>query len=238
MGFPGSASDKEPTNTEDIRDTGSIPWSDTGSSPGGGHGNPLQYSCLERVRFLGQEDPLEGGVATLFSIRAWRIPWTEEPVRLQSMGSWRVGHDWSDSMHEPKVAGLGQRFSKLLFGHGVPFWKSSVTESHSHPTVGQCLPRGRVTSFQLSSSRDRFKRVHASDQWVRENQFPLRKGGYTQPSPSRNAVMCLKYLFIHLASLGLSCGTGDLCCVIWDLLLQCMDPQVVAHGLLVVTCGS
>ena len=40
-----------------------------------------------RVRFLGQEDPLEGGVATLFSIRAWRIPWTEEPVRLQSMGS-------------------------------------------------------------------------------------------------------------------------------------------------------
>ena len=60
MGFPGSASDKEPTNTEDIRDTGSIPWSDTGSSPGGGHGNPLQYSCLE--------NPMDRGAWGLWSI--------------------------------------------------------------------------------------------------------------------------------------------------------------------------
>ena len=40
-----------------------------------------------RVRFLGQEDPLEKGMATHFSILAWRIPWTEEPGGLQSMGS-------------------------------------------------------------------------------------------------------------------------------------------------------
>ena len=46
-----------------------------------------------RVRSLGQEDPLEKGVAPYFSILAWRIPWTEEPGRLQSMGSQRVGHD-------------------------------------------------------------------------------------------------------------------------------------------------
>ena len=39
------------------------------------------------VRFLGQEDPLEKEVATHSSILAWRIPWTEEPDRLQSMGS-------------------------------------------------------------------------------------------------------------------------------------------------------
>ena len=46
MGFPGGASGKEPAaNTGDIRDTGLIPGS--GRSPGGGHGNPLQYSCLE-----------------------------------------------------------------------------------------------------------------------------------------------------------------------------------------------
>ena len=42
------------------------------------------------VRSLGQEDPLEKGMATHFSILAWRIPWTEEPGRLQSMGSQRV----------------------------------------------------------------------------------------------------------------------------------------------------
>ena len=46
-----------------------------------------------QVRSLGQEDPLEQEMATHSSIRAWRIPWTEEPGRLQSMGSQRVGHD-------------------------------------------------------------------------------------------------------------------------------------------------
>ena len=46
-----------------------------------------------QVRSLGREDPLEKGMATHSSILAWRIPWTEEPGGLQSMGSRRVGHD-------------------------------------------------------------------------------------------------------------------------------------------------
>ena len=45
------------------------------------------------VQSLGWEDPLEKGMATLSSILAWRIPWTKEPGRLQSMGSQRVRHD-------------------------------------------------------------------------------------------------------------------------------------------------
>ena len=45
------------------------------------------------VRSLVQEDPLEKGVATHSSILAWRIPWTEEPGELQSMGLQRVKHD-------------------------------------------------------------------------------------------------------------------------------------------------
>ena len=45
------------------------------------------------VRFLGWEDPLEEGMASHSSILAWRMPWTEEPGRLQSMGLQRVGHD-------------------------------------------------------------------------------------------------------------------------------------------------
>ena len=48
-----------------------------------------------RVLFLGQKDPLGKGMATHSSILAWRIPWTEEPGRLQSVGSQRVGHDWA-----------------------------------------------------------------------------------------------------------------------------------------------
>ena len=57
------------TNAGDIRDAGLIP---------------------------GSEDPLEEGMATHTSTLAWRIPWTEEFGGLQSMGSERVGHDWSD----------------------------------------------------------------------------------------------------------------------------------------------
>ena len=59
-----------PANAGDLRDTGSIPGS--GRSPGG------------------------EGMATHSSILAWRIPWTEEPGGLQSIGSQKVGHDWSD----------------------------------------------------------------------------------------------------------------------------------------------
>ena len=46
---------------------------------------------------LGWGDPLEKEMVTHSSILAWRIPWTEKPGRLQSMGSQRVGHDWATS---------------------------------------------------------------------------------------------------------------------------------------------
>jgi len=51
---------------------------------------PMQET---RVPSLGQEDPLEKGMATHSSILAWRSPWTEEPGGLQSIGSQRVRHD-------------------------------------------------------------------------------------------------------------------------------------------------
>ena len=46
-----------------------------------------------RIRSLGREDPLEKGMATHSSTLAWKIPWMEEPGKLQSVGSQRVGHD-------------------------------------------------------------------------------------------------------------------------------------------------
>ena len=46
-----------------------------------------------QVQFLGQEDLLEKEMATHSSILTWKIPWTEEPGRLQSMGPQRVGND-------------------------------------------------------------------------------------------------------------------------------------------------
>ena len=54
---------------------------------------PLPAMWETRVRSLGREDPLEKEMATHSSALAWKIPWTEEPDGLQSMGSQRVGHD-------------------------------------------------------------------------------------------------------------------------------------------------
>ena len=56
----------------------------------------MQEMQVTRVRSLLQEDPLEEGMAIHSSILAWRIPWTEKPGRLQSIGSLRVGHDRRD----------------------------------------------------------------------------------------------------------------------------------------------
>ena len=58
-----------------------------------------------QVRSLGWEDPLEKEMATHSSILAWRIPWMEEPGRLQSMGSQRVGHNWATSLQKLQSIG-------------------------------------------------------------------------------------------------------------------------------------
>ena len=55
--------------------------------------NNLPVMQKTQIRSLGWEDSLEEEMATYSSILAWRIPWTEEPGGLQSMGSPRVGHD-------------------------------------------------------------------------------------------------------------------------------------------------
>ena len=61
--------------------------------PGSSDGKEFAWNVGDLVRSLGWEDLLEKGVATHSSILAWRIPWTEEPSRLQSMQSQRVRHD-------------------------------------------------------------------------------------------------------------------------------------------------
>ena len=68
---------------------------------------------LQRHEFwsLGQENPLEKEMATHSSILAWKIPWTEEPGGLQSIGSHRVGHDCSDlAQHCPAEPWLNNFF--------------------------------------------------------------------------------------------------------------------------------
>ena len=77
--------------------------------PGGANGKESTCQCRRpelQVWSLGQKDPLEEGTATHSSILAWRIPGTEEPGGLQSTGSPRVRHDWSDLAYNHWDLGL------------------------------------------------------------------------------------------------------------------------------------
>ena len=75
---------------------------------------------------LGSEDPLEEGMATHSSILAWRIPWTEEPSALQSMGLQRVRHDWAQ--HNKPIHSLSLTFASnaLLNRIGSPVNTSRI----------------------------------------------------------------------------------------------------------------
>ena len=115
MGFPGGSDGK--LSACSAGDLGWIPG--LGRSAGEGNVHPLQYSCLENptdrevwpASLLDMTEQLtytlrlsricyfqEKAMAPHSSTLAWKLPWTEEPSGLQSMGSLRVGHDWATSL--------------------------------------------------------------------------------------------------------------------------------------------
>ena len=73
------------------------------------------------VRSLGQEDPLEKEMAIHSSILAWKIPWTEEPGRLQSMRLQRVGEDLATKQQHQSLH--------------VTMWLQQLQVSHPHSTI-------------------------------------------------------------------------------------------------------
>ena len=80
------------------------------------------------VQFLGWEDLWEKGMATHSTFLAWRIPWTEEPGEIQSMGSRRVGHDLRNLY-------AGQE-ATIRTGHGTTDWFQ----------IGKGVPQGCLSS--------------------------------------------------------------------------------------------
>ena len=102
LGFPvGSEAKASACNVGDLD---SIPGS--GRSPGGGHGYPLQYSCLENS-------------------------WTEEPGGLQSMRSQRVGHDLTTNTHTFK----GYPEKEMAIHFSIPAWRISMDRGAWRATV-------------------------------------------------------------------------------------------------------
>ena len=101
------------------------------------------------VQSLGQKDLLEKEMATHSSILAWKIPWMEEPGRLQSMRSQRVGHDWATSLSFPlykrksenRIVGSRERCIFIL-NRRCPI-TLSIDYCYSHPlamTESICFP--------------------------------------------------------------------------------------------------
>ena len=95
-----------------------------------------------QVQFLGGEDLLEKEMATHSSILAWKIPWTEEPGRLQSMGSQRVRHDFTFTFIEMIIQGF------LYF----LLWYAHVFSNES--TLHMRWPKYCSFSFSINPSNE------------------------------------------------------------------------------------
>ena len=96
--------------------------------PGGSAVKNLTAKQETGVQSLGQEDPLEKEIATHSSILAWEILWTEEPGRLQSMGSQTVRHDWATNHHHhPHYCPASHYFLRQLLHPGFFTYCSSET---------------------------------------------------------------------------------------------------------------
>ena len=106
----------------------------------------VHLSCqikYQRKQFNSNYSLLEKAMATHFSTLAWKIPWAEEPGRLQSMGSWRVGHVWATSL------------SLFTFMHWRRKWQPTpvflLGESQGRRSLVGCL-WGRTESYTTEAT--------------------------------------------------------------------------------------
>ena len=115
-----------------------------------------------RVRSLGWEDPLEKEMAIHSRTIAWKIPWTEEPGRLQSTGSQRVGHNWATSLHftswwtlcNPMVYTVhGILQARILEWVAFPFSRGSSWPRNQ--TRISCIAGGFFTNWAITEATQR-----------------------------------------------------------------------------------
>ena len=110
-------------------------------------------------------------MATHSSTLAWKIPWTEEPGRLQSMGSLRVGHDWTTS--------LSLTLTRIGEGNGNPLQCSCLENPRNGGAWWAAI-------YGVAQSRTRLKRLSSSssNRWGNWNSGEKKKGYLSQVTPS------------------------------------------------------
>ena len=107
--------------------------------PGGSDGKePAMREAW--VQSLGREDPLEKEMTTHSSILAWKIPWTEEPGRLQSMGSQGIRHDWvTNTYTQTKEKEFGHKNVKMGSFRQFSFDLGVVTQVYTNVKIHQAV---------------------------------------------------------------------------------------------------
>ena len=110
-----------------------------------------------QVQSLGLEDPLEKGMAAHSCILPWRIPWTEEPGRLQSMGSQRVRHNWATNNF---TSLFSVRVNQCISVRKVPASRRCIGNSRGHFWLSQLLGGAPVALNEWNQGCWLFDLVH------------------------------------------------------------------------------
>ena len=144
------------------------------------------------VRSLGQEDPLEKGMATHPRILAWRIPWKEEPGGLQCTGLQRVGHDWVQAQASTIYVWLACAKRKKTESETRAQKAWGRVGPPAHPGRAIFFGFSRTISKQVTPTKSMFlwwNHFSQEDSWTEAvPQFPLSKVVGTGPScPTRHA---------------------------------------------------
>ena len=137
--------------------------------PGGSDGEESSCNAGDLGSIPGLEDPLEKGTTTHSSILAWRIPWTEEPGRLQPMGLQRVGHYWVTFIFTLWQFDIDIHYERISL---IKLINTSIT-SHSYSFFGEMIILDKRTIHQ---SMNNFFFPHHQVRWNREAyQYTLRR---------------------------------------------------------------
>ena len=149
-----------------------------------------------RVQFLDQEDPVEKEMVTPSSTFAWRIPWTEEPGRLQSTGSQRVRHNWATSISLFTI-------TSYCIIHNISLVVKWLCGLKNHGLVTQLL--GHFSSVQFSSVQTLSRVQLFATPWIAARQASLsitnfqssfRPTSIESVMPSSHLILCRPLLLL------------------------------------------
>ena len=175
---------------------------------------------------LGQEDPLEKGMATYSNILAWRIPWTEKPGGLQSMGSQRMVHDWVTNTSHIEL--WSQTMNGII--PGIP----QLTKYNCRHVTGQLASQRKPEICPILWSSSERSAITTGDSIARHTTFWALyvHPGHLESLPMFCPPLCSSARSsTHLHCLLCCAKSLQLCPTLCDP-MDCSPPVSSVHGIL------